>query len=359
MVKLQLSLIAVLAFFSSLTTADYCRDCEIIMNLALYHFNNQITDQNALLSELQRDCSQQVQDVDHCLNMVQNNIQRIYRDLQNGMSPRNTCYDLGECDTPLSTTPRTTTWVPLSTTPRTTTWVPITTTTMRLTTTTSNMGVDIGNCRNCELILSIAVYHFDNNIQDKEQLKNQLLIECSQIASGEGPATVAHCQNMIYANIDRIFDDLRRGVVPYQTCMDIGECSYPNSVSWSSTYSSHAPEIKAIRLKPEQQKTKATWCRECEIMLSIAENHYTNGMIEETVLKQQMLKECNQYQNIDSVHHCTNLVNNDMSVIIGDLQKGMHSHEVCVDLSECTTRSLKTLLGRFGRHGKVNAAKKI
>jgi len=334
MAKLQLSITAVFAFLAALTTADYCRDCEIIMNLALYHFNNQVTDQNALLAELQRDCSQQVQDVDHCLNMVQNNIQQIFRDLQNGVSPRNTCYDIGECDTPMSTRP----------TIASTLW---TTTTLR-TTTTSNNGVDIGNCRNCELILSIAVYYFDNNIRDKEELRQQLLMECRQISSGEGPAPVAHCQDVVNMNIDRIFYDLQHGVMPYQTCMDIGECSYPYSAHSSS---SHRPDIKAVRVKRDQPT--ATWCRECEVMLSIAGHHYQTGITEQSALQRQMLQECYQYQNVDSVHHCTNLVNNDMSKIFMDLQKGMHSHEACVDLGECQARSLKSLLGKVGRHQRV------
>jgi len=340
MAKLQLSITLVFAFLAALTTADYCRDCEIIMNLALYHFNNQVTDQNALLAELQRDCSQQVQDVDHCLNMVQTNIQSIFRDLHNNVSPRNACYNIGECDTPLSTRPMTTS----------TPW-PTTTTTWRTSTTTNN-GVDIGNCRNCELILSIAVYHFDNNIRDKEELRQQLLMECRQISSGEGPSPVAHCQDVVNMNIDRIFYDLQHGVMPYQTCMDIGECSYPYSAYSSSYYSSHRPEIKAVRVKRDQPKA-TTWCRECEVMLSIAGHHYQTGMTEQTALQRQMLQECFQYQNSDSVRHCTNLVNSDMPKIFMDLQKGMHSHEACVDLGECQARSLKSLLGNIGRHQRV------
>jgi hypothetical protein len=154
--------------------------------------------------------------------MVNNNIARIFRDLQMGMSPAYTCLDIGEC----STTDITTSPMAI-----TTVWPG--------TTTTPYVNNNFGDCRNCEIILSIAVYHFNNNIRDKEQLKQQLLTECQQLASQEGQAASSHCQDVVYRNIDRIFLDLENGVLPSQTCIDIGECGYPYTISSSHMVSQY------------------------------------------------------------------------------------------------------------------------
>jgi hypothetical protein len=189
-----------------------------MMNLALYHFDNNVNDQDALQQEMLRDCSQQIQDVQHCMDMVNNNIARIFRNLRSGMGPAGTCADIGECLPELPST------FPYATT--TQFWP--------TTTTTPYVNNNFGDCRNCEFILSTAVYHFNNNIRDKAALQAQLLVECQQMSSQEGNQAAAHCQDVVYRNIDKIFVDLQNGVLPYQTCMDIGECSYPGTLHSSS-----------------------------------------------------------------------------------------------------------------------------
>jgi len=92
-----------------------CRTCEIVMNFALHHFHDNITDQMALQTELFNECRRianiegQAQ-AQHCHDIVQNNIDKIFADLQNtsGSSDiataHRTCVDINECNNKMSLT---------------------------------------------------------------------------------------------------------------------------------------------------------------------------------------------------------------------------------------------------------------
>jgi len=82
------------------------------------------------------------------------------------------------------------------------------------------------DCRNCEVLLNIALHHFNNNITDKAALQRQLLLECNQLAPQEGQDGRAHCIAMVNdtMKMDKIFQDLQHGMRPFETCIDLMEC---------------------------------------------------------------------------------------------------------------------------------------
>uniref|UniRef100_A0A914W433 Saposin B-type domain-containing protein n=1 Tax=Plectus sambesii TaxID=2011161 RepID=A0A914W433_9BILA len=81
---------------------DQCRTCEIIINIAQYHFHNNINDQNALQQQLLIECQHLAQTEGptaskNCINIVNANIAKIFADMKSGQSPRQTCVDIREC----------------------------------------------------------------------------------------------------------------------------------------------------------------------------------------------------------------------------------------------------------------------
>lgn len=75
----------------------------------------------------------------------------------------------------------------------------------------------------------IAIHHFHNNMTDKQQLLDQLLLECSSLAESQGQSVAQQCTMIVNANIDKIYDDLQSQTVLY-TCQDIGICG-PNATA--------------------------------------------------------------------------------------------------------------------------------
>jgi len=60
-------------------------------------------------------------------------------------------------------------------------------------------------CRNCQLVMYLALHHFNNNITNEVALQHQLLTECAQLADFEGTAVAVHCTSIVNNNIHRIF----------------------------------------------------------------------------------------------------------------------------------------------------------
>ena len=76
---------------------DPCHTCEFIIGRAEHHIhNNNVSDENRLLRELEHECIQLAhsegdQASVHCLNIVQKNIDKIYADISAGERPRQVC----------------------------------------------------------------------------------------------------------------------------------------------------------------------------------------------------------------------------------------------------------------------------
>uniref|UniRef100_A0A914WIH4 Saposin B-type domain-containing protein n=1 Tax=Plectus sambesii TaxID=2011161 RepID=A0A914WIH4_9BILA len=82
-----------------------CNTCQIIIGVAKRHFNNNITDVNALKAQLDMECQALTQhgytqtEADNCQSLVDANMNAIFMELQNNptASPQKICQDLGQC----------------------------------------------------------------------------------------------------------------------------------------------------------------------------------------------------------------------------------------------------------------------
>ncbi|PAV72246.1 hypothetical protein WR25_00063 [Diploscapter pachys] len=97
--------VAFLAFYATAQRQplDGCQTCEWLMAMARWHFNNNVTDENALKTQLIIECQHLhggSAEVQQCIQIVNNNIDKIYSDLQAGDRDGQTCYDIGECTSP-------------------------------------------------------------------------------------------------------------------------------------------------------------------------------------------------------------------------------------------------------------------
>ncbi len=98
---------------------------------------------------------------------------------------------------------------------------------------------ELDSCRVCEILMNVAMHHFSTGaINDKTQLRTQLLLECQRLGQFEGQPAADHCISIVDNNIDRIYDDLHAGVNPLTTCTDIHQCGdwWETTWSWSSTH---------------------------------------------------------------------------------------------------------------------------
>ena len=73
------------------------------MNVALHHFTNGVNDKDALRGQLILECQrlgtfEGQAATDHCIHIVNDNINKIYDDLHAGVNPLTTCIDIRECE---------------------------------------------------------------------------------------------------------------------------------------------------------------------------------------------------------------------------------------------------------------------
>ncbi|KHJ87185.1 surfactant protein B [Oesophagostomum dentatum] len=83
---------------------DECQICEHIIAQARHHFNNNVNNEAALQKELLQECHQlppnePASATQTCIDMVNNNIDKIFSDIQAGDRDGQTCYDIGACVT--------------------------------------------------------------------------------------------------------------------------------------------------------------------------------------------------------------------------------------------------------------------
>jgi len=77
------------------------------------------------------------------------------------------------------------------------------------------------NCQRCQVILSTALWHFNNSLTNQADLQAQLIVECNNFGDQDAKS---HCLQMVNTNMDAIYMDLRNGRQSVDTCTDIGEC---------------------------------------------------------------------------------------------------------------------------------------
>jgi hypothetical protein len=79
-----------------------CKICQFVMIRAEHHLKNGTITKNGLLRELEHDCIR-LSAIDgdqaavECLNLAQNDISLIYKDIKAGKKPLQICQDVGEC----------------------------------------------------------------------------------------------------------------------------------------------------------------------------------------------------------------------------------------------------------------------
>ncbi|VDL64613.1 unnamed protein product [Nippostrongylus brasiliensis] len=80
-------------------------------------------------------------------------------------------------------------------------------------------------CDICEHLIAQARHHFNNNVNNEQALKKELLMECQHLPPQEGANAEQTCIDMVNNNIDKIFSDIQAGDRDGQTCYDIGACT--------------------------------------------------------------------------------------------------------------------------------------
>ncbi|CAJ0608010.1 unnamed protein product [Cylicocyclus nassatus] len=79
-----------------------CQICEHLIAQARHHFNNNVTNEQALQRELLQECkhlppNEPASAEQTCINMVNKNIDKIFSDIQAGDRDGQTCFDIGAC----------------------------------------------------------------------------------------------------------------------------------------------------------------------------------------------------------------------------------------------------------------------
>jgi hypothetical protein len=320
---------------------DTCRICEIMLNVAMHHFHNGITDKDALREQLLLECQRLGQfegqaAADHCINQIVNpHIDRIYDDLRNGVNPLNTCVDIQQCGG----------WWTDSTSTWSTTHHP-----MPKKQNQKRVKRQQGEqdpCRTCEIIMHIALHHFNDNITDQNALQRQLFEECQRLQQFEGPAAANYCRNFVRDHINDIYNDLvacqgteSEGQCAVQTCVTLAICM-PDATSFQPTFSTAPPK------RVKRQMTTSDWfpqdpCRVCEIIINIARRNFTAGVTTEAALQAQLINECNtvimQHEGAGAAAQCVQIINQDIDWIFADLNAGLNPYQTCVNLTYCTMR---------------------
>ncbi|CAJ0948549.1 unnamed protein product, partial [Mesorhabditis belari] len=218
---------------------DPCSMCEYVVNQAQQHYHRN-EDKGEVERELLNDCNTLKrfygeQAVKDCDSWIRKNIDVIYRDLRDGKSTYQICYDMGECGVTggtMGTTQRTTTTpaIQMTTTPSTTTTTTTrtttttTTTTRTTTTTTVTTTTPLDMCYVCQYVIDQARAFFNNRVTDEVALKSELLSVCQSLSSQYGQDVVQGCINDINQYIDVIFVDLVNKKASKDVCIDMKEC---------------------------------------------------------------------------------------------------------------------------------------
>ncbi|EPB77404.1 surfactant protein B [Ancylostoma ceylanicum] len=79
-----------------------CQICEHLIGQARHHFNNHVTNKKDLEHELLKECehlppNEGPSAEQTCINLVNNNIDKIFSDIQAGDRDSQTCFDIGAC----------------------------------------------------------------------------------------------------------------------------------------------------------------------------------------------------------------------------------------------------------------------
>ncbi|PAV89747.1 hypothetical protein WR25_11216 [Diploscapter pachys] len=80
------------------------------------------------------------------------------------------------------------------------------------------------NCTICHEIVGEAERRI-HNVTSQQALQNQLIQECHQIERRDGPDAGKNCLAIVNDNIATIYNDMKAGKRPSQTCYDIHACS--------------------------------------------------------------------------------------------------------------------------------------
>jgi hypothetical protein len=317
---------------------DPCRTCEIIMNIALHHFNNNITDKDALQMQLREECRRLAQFEGQnasmqCTMIVNDNIDKIFMDLSMGAGILYTCQDLMICG------PDATSLHPFSMTPTLPAMKPI----RQQRRVKRQMPQD--PCRTCEIIMNIALYHFHNNVTDKDALLVQLQEECRRLGDFQGPNASAQCRDIVTMNIDKIFMDLSSGAGILYTCQDLMICG---ADATTIHFPMSTPPTPPAQHRFKRQATMSTTffphdpCRTCELVMNIAIHHFANGITDKAALLAQLLVECDDpigtHDGPMAADNCKQIVNDRIDQIFDDLSNGTSPRRTCVDLHYCRGR---------------------
>ncbi|ETN71008.1 hypothetical protein RB195_017106 [Necator americanus] len=97
-----LALLVAVALAQTPPAPSECQICEHLIGQARHHFNNNVTNEKALQQELLKECqhlppNEGTSAEKTCIDMVNNNIDKIFSDIQAGDRDGQTCFDIGAC----------------------------------------------------------------------------------------------------------------------------------------------------------------------------------------------------------------------------------------------------------------------
>uniref|UniRef100_A0AC34R2E9 Saposin B-type domain-containing protein n=1 Tax=Panagrolaimus sp. JU765 TaxID=591449 RepID=A0AC34R2E9_9BILA len=184
-----------------------CELCRNIVGAAERHFQNNVTTQDGLKRELDRECIKFSHTHDknvsqQCINYVDANIATIFTEISQGKRPEQICTDILVCaGRPTHNPP---------------------TAAVKIVKKLELPQHD--PCNTCTFIVGRAEHHFRPN-ETESQLQKTLDGECRRLGQFQGQQAADHCLKIIDSHMDIIYNDIKAGKRPHQICIDIGECT--------------------------------------------------------------------------------------------------------------------------------------
>ncbi|KAE9554465.1 hypothetical protein FO519_002339 [Halicephalobus sp. NKZ332] len=288
---------------------EECELCTRVIGAAERHFHNNVTTQDRLKRELDRECvafshthNQNVSK--DCIAFVDANIATIFTEISAGKRPWQICQDIGVCHRGTGGPTGGPSSAPVE----------------------AEELPQHDPCHTCNFIIGRAEHHFRPN-ETSDQLKANLDRECQQLAQWQGNDTAAKCQQIVDANIQTIYNDIKAGKRPYQVCIDLGECT-----AGTGNPPTGGSFIDVFPPAPDA-------CRTCEFLIGRAEHHmHGRNVTDKDRLERELEHECIQLAHVEgdqAAIQCLDLVRQDIDIIFNDVQAHKHPRQICQDIGEC------------------------
>uniref|UniRef100_A0AC34R5I8 Saposin B-type domain-containing protein n=1 Tax=Panagrolaimus sp. JU765 TaxID=591449 RepID=A0AC34R5I8_9BILA len=290
------------------SSIEECNLCRHIVGAAERHFKPNVTTQDSLKRELDRECVAFSHTHDknvsrQCIAFVDANIATIFADISAGKRPEAVCVDIQVCQAHP---------------------------TAAAASAVEEQLAEHNPCNTCTFIIGRAEHHFRPN-ETAAQLQAKLEKECKRLGQLQGQEAGQHCKQIVDTNIQTIYNDIKAGKRPHQICIDIGECAQNVTAQPVTAGFQHV-----FAPAPDE-------CHTCEYIIGRAEHHYHNrNVTNENRLLRELEHECIKLAHIEGDQasiKCLDIVRQNIDVIFRDVQNHRRPRDVCIDIGECQASS--------------------